>query len=320
MKINSTIVLVTFLIFYGCSNKNGNEKIEASGTIEATNITVSSKIAGEIKSILFDEGSKVLAGDTIIILDNEIYLLQLKQAEALSLISEAQFQLSKKGARNEDIAQAEALLNQSEINYLQAKKDKERFETLYATNSVTNKQYEDVLLKFKIASEQYYAAKENLNKVKNFTRPEELKQAEGKFIQAKANEELIRKYIRDSYVTAPSNGIIAKKFVEKGETVTQMSSLFKISDLSNVELIIYVSEEELGKVKLGQKAEIFVDAYKEKSFSGEIIYISPEAEFTPKNIQTKDERTKLVFAVKIKIKNPDYELKPGMPADAIIKL
>lgn len=320
MKINSTIVLVTFLIFYGCTNKNGNEKIEASGTIEATNITVSSKIAGEIKSILFDEGSKVQAGDTIIILDNEIYLLQLKQAEALSLISEAQFQLSKKGARSEDIAQAEALLNQSEINYQQAKKDKERFETLYATNSVTNKQYEDVLLKFKIATEQYYAAKENLNKVKNFTRPEELKQAEGKFIQAKANEELIKKYIRDSYVTAPSDGIIAKKFVEKGESVTQMSSLFKISDLSNVELLIYVSEEELGKVKLGQKAEIFVDAYKDKSFSGEVIYISPEAEFTPKNIQTKDERTKLVFAVKIKIKNPDYELKPGMPADAIIKL
>lgn len=320
MKINFAIILATCLIFYSCSNQNENEKIEASGTIEATNITVSSKISGEIKSILFDEGSKVQAGDTIIILDNEIYLLQLKQAEALSLISEAQFQLSKKGARSEDIAQAEALLNQSEINYQQAKKDKERFETLYATNSVTNKQYEDVLLKFKIATEQYYAAKENLNKVKNFTRPEELKQAEGKFIQAKANEELIKKYIRDSYVTAPSDGIIAKKFVEKGESVTQMSSLFKISDLSNVELLIYVSEEELGKVKLGQKAEIFVDAYKDKSFSGEVIYISPEAEFTPKNIQTKDERTKLVFAVKIKIKNPDYELKPGMPADAIIKL
>ncbi len=99
-----------------------------------------------------------------------------------------------------------------------------------------------------------------------------------------------------------------------------MSSLFKVSDLRAVDLIIYVSEEELGKVKLGQTAYISVDAYPDKTYSGKVIYISPEAEFTPKNIETKDERTKLVFAVKIRIDNPKYELKPGMPADAEVHI
>ena len=96
--------------------------------------------------------------------------------------------------------------------------------------------------------------------------------------------------------------------------------MLKISDLTEVELIIYVSETELGGVRLGEKADVYVDAYPNKNFEGKVTYISPEAEFTPKNIQTKDERTKLVFAAKIKIQNPEFKLKPGMPADAEIKV
>ena len=90
--------------------------------------------------------------------------------------------------------------------------------------------------------------------------------------------------------------------------------------MSIVKIVVYVNEENLGKVKLGQSAEISTDSYKEKTYKGKVTYISSEAEFTPKNIQTKDERTKLVFAIKIKVDNPEYELKAGMPADDIIKL
>ena len=108
--------------------------------------------------------------------------------------------------------------------------------------------------------------------------------------------------------------------VESARITSMMSSLFKVSNLSKIDLIIYVSEEELGKVKLGQKADITTDSYPDKMYEGKVIYISPEAEFTPKNIQTKDERTKLVFAVKIRANNPDFQLKSGMPADAVIHL
>jgi len=99
-----------------------------------------------------------------------------------------------------------------------------------------------------------------------------------------------------------------------------MSSLFKVSDLATVDLVIYVSEVELGKIKLGQKAEVTIDTYPDRKYEGKVTYISPEAEFTPKNVQTKDERTKLVFAVKISVDNKNFDLKPGMPADAKVYL
>lgn len=131
---------------------------------------------------------------------------------------------------------------------------------------------------------------------------------------------LLKKNIKDSFIISPLNGFIVKNFVESGEIVTPMSSLVKVSNLSTVELIIYVSEIELGKVKLGQKAVITVDTYPEKKYEGRVTFISPEAEFTPKNVQTKDERTKLVFAVKIEVPNKEFDLKSGMPADAEVYL
>ncbi|MFO7526430.1 MAG: efflux RND transporter periplasmic adaptor subunit, partial [Ignavibacteriaceae bacterium] len=224
------------------------------------------------------------------------------------------------GARQEDISQAEETLKQAEINYQSAEKDKERFENLYKSKSITKKQYDDVISKYAITSAQYNAAKENFNKIKNLARPEELKQAEANVNRVKASVELIKKNLNDCFVTSPIDGIIVKKFIEAGENAGMMSSLFKVSDLSNVDLMLYVSTTELGKVMLGQSVDVIVDTYPDRIFKGKVVYISPEAEFTPKNIQTKEERTKLVFAVKVSIENPGYELKTGMPADAVIKL
>jgi len=307
-------------ILAGCNNNNHPEFIEASGTIEAIDVIVSAKTAGEILSIRFKEGEKVNAGDTILIIDHELLDIQLKQAEAGKEIAEARLNLMKKGAREEDIIQAEENLKQAEINLSLAKNDKERMENLYKSKSITTKQYEDALARFDLASAQFNAAKENLHKVKNIYREEEIKQAEADLKKSIAAVELLMKNIKDSYVVSPINGYLTEIFVEKGETVSQMSSLFKVADLDVVELEIYVTVEELGYIKLQQKAEIKIDSYKDKTYEGVVTYISPETEFTPKNIQTKEERTKLVFAVKLKIPNENHDLKSGMPADAKIKL
>ena len=301
---------------HGCGNSDNSSSFEATGTIESKDISISSKVVGEIKELRFDEGDEVKRGDTLILIDNESSTIQLKQAEANRIISESQLELLKNGARREDIIQAEEMLNQAETNYNQATIDKNRMQELFDSQSISKKQLEDFITKYEVTLAQYNSAKENLTKMRNLARPEEIKQAEAKYKQSLANEELIRKYIRDSYVVSPINGYIVKKYVEEGENVNAMSSLLKISDLSVVELMVYVSEEELGKVKLGQKAEVSVDAFPDKTFDGTVTFISPEAEFTPKNIQTKDERTKLVFGVKIKIPNPTLDLKTGMPADA----
>lgn len=317
-KIISSIFL--FLSLFACGGNDNKSIIEATGTIESTNVTISSKNAGEIKSIIADEGEQVNKGDTILVIDVEALSYQLEQALAAEQISGAQLNLMLKGARTEDIKQAEEAMKQSEANLKIAKSDFERYTKLWESKAITQKQYEDMTARYQISLAQFTAAKENYEKVKKIFRPEEIEQAKANLKKAAASVALLKKNIRDSYVVSPIEGFVVKQFIEVGETVTPMSSLVKISNLSSVNLIIYVSEVELGKIKLGQKAEITIDTYPDKKYEGKITFVSPEAEFTPKNIQTQDERTKLVFAVKIEIRNKNFELKPGMPADAKIIL
>ena len=301
--------------------ENGvKEKIELSGTVETTNIILSSQVAGTVQRIVQEEGNRVSIGDTLIIIDPERYILQLKQAEAQRDLAQAKYDLLKKGARSEDKSQAAEALNQAKANYESAKTDFERMENLYENQSITKKQFDDAKTRLTIAEAQLNSAKQNLKKIENFARPEELDQAKAAFNAADASVDLLQKRVNDCYILSPINGQIVEIFVEIGETVNPQSSLVKVSNQSEVEVVVYIQETDLGKVKLGQKAEIFSDSYKDKAYEGKVTYISPEAEFTPKNIQTKEERTKLVFSVKIEVSNPCYELKAGMPVDAVIYL
>lgn len=318
--IKIAVIFVSILLIAGCSNNSNDTFIEATGTIESTNVIVSSRTAGDVKAILFDEGSRVNAGDTILIIDREALDYQLEQALAAEQIAQAQLDLMLKGARSEDIKQAEEMMKQSEINFNSAKADFERYKQLWESKSISKKQFEDMTARYEVTLAQYNSAKENYQKVKKIFRLEEIEQAKGNVRKAKASVDLLKKNIRDSYVTSPLSGFIVKKFVESGETVTPMSSLFKVSNLATVDLVIYVSQVELGKIKLGQKAEVTIDTYPDRKYEGKVTYISPEAEFTPKNVQTKDERTKLVFAVKISVNNKNFDLKSGMPADAKVYL
>ena len=315
-------ILFVFALIYtaGCGNGNEKNTISASGNIEATNAVVSSKVTGQVIAVKYDEGSRVNEGDTVMIIDHENLEIQLQQAIAAENAADAQLKLLKEGARSEDIQQAQDVLKQAEINMDLAGQDFNRMKQLHASKTITKKQFDDVQARYELTQAQYNSAQENLKKTKNFVRPEEIKQAQANLNRQKAAVDLLKKNISDSYVVSPLTGFIVQKYVEKGETVSMLSSLFKVSELRTVKLVIYVSEENLGKVKLGQKAEVSNDTFKNKDYKGTVIYISPEAEFTPKNIQTKDERTKLVYAVKIQVGNPDFELKPGMPADAVIHL
>jgi HlyD family secretion protein len=134
--------------------------------------------------------------------------------------------------------------------------------------------------------------------------------------QASANKRLAKIALDHTVVESPIDGVILSKNIEKGEVVSVGLALFTLADLNTVYLKIFVPETELGKIKLGQRAEVFVDSFHGRGFPGVVSFISDQAEFTPKNIQTPKERVNQVFAVKIKIQSPDQLLKPGMPADA----
>jgi HlyD family secretion protein len=183
---------------------------------------------------------------------------------------------------------------------------------LLAEHSVTQKSYDDAYARF-VAAEQTY------RKLKSGLRPEEIEGARVRRDQAGAQADLLKKRVCDCRVLSPSAGIITLRGVEPGELVTPGMTVLRLTFLDRIKLMIYVNEADLGKVQLGQKALISIDSFgKGKSVEGKVTYISPLAEFTPKNVQTKEERTKLVFGVRIEAVNKDEALKPGLPADAVV--
>lgn len=320
MKTNVIFIAILSLIIIGCGENGNKSKLEESGTVETTKVLISSERAGKIKNINFEEGSNVKTGDTLMVIDHELLLIKLKQTKAAEKMAYANLQLFKKGARTEDKKSASKQLTQAELNYESAKKNYERFKNLFEEKVITLKQYEDAETNYKLCEAKLISAKANYEKIKNLIRPEELLKAEANFEQTQARTLEVKKNIKDSFILSPMNGTIVKQYSEVGETVNRMSSLLKISDLSKVEIVIYVSETDLGKIKIGQQAEIKTDTFPDKIYNGAVKYISPEAEFTPKNVQTKDERVKLVFAIKIIAENNERELKSGMPVDVKLDL
>lgn len=314
------VMFISVIILQSCSEKKNANEITASGNIEVTDVVVSSKGAGQIKVLNIKEGDRINKDEILVQIDHDLLDIQLRQMNANIEQAEAQLKLLQSGARIEDINMAEEQVRLSKINLDQAEADSERMRNLYETETVTKKQFDDAVTRYQQTLNLYNSALENLDKVKNIVRPEEIESAKANLKRNIANADLIKKNIEDCSIKSPVSGIVAKKFVETGEYVNPGSSLMKIADLSIAKLNIYINETDLGKIKLGQKAEVKTDSYKDKTYTGVVIYISPEAEFTPKNIQTEEERTKLVFEVKIEIPNPENELKAGMPADAMLMI
>ncbi len=171
--------------------------------------------------------------------------------------------------------------------------DSRRAETLFASGSATAKQRDDALAR--------------------------LRASQARFNQARAAADLVRKQIADCRVASPTAGTVTTRAYEPGETVGPGATLATVTRLDRMELVIYVTALELARVKLGQQAAVSVDAFRDRTFPGTVVRISPQAEFTPKNVQTREDRVKQVFGVKIAVDNPGRELKPGLPADAVIR-
>lgn len=295
--------LTAAVILAGCSGSNGRV-IEASGTIEGTDVDVGMEAAGRVTAVRVDEGTRVRPGDTLVVVDDTDYRIQLRQAVANLESFEAQYRLATEGSRKEDIIQSEAAYKAAEADY-------QRMKDLLASQTVTQKQYDDVYTR-------YVAAQQTYRKIKAGLRPEEITNARTRRDYAAAQVDLLKKKVHDCVLVSPTTGIVTLRSIEPGELVGVGTNVLRITDLDRVNLMIYVSEEELARIRLGEEASVSVDGYPGRTFRGKVVYLAPSAEFTPKNVQTKEERTKLVFGVKIEIPNSDGALKPGLPADATI--
>ncbi len=303
----------------GCK-KPASSVLEASGTIEVTEVHVASQVPGQLEALRVDEGMDVKQGDTLAVVDHRLLMHQLRQAEAAVHAAEARLRLLRAGARKEDLAIAQAQVEQARVRKEQAARDLARLEVLFQQQSATEKQVEDARLALKLAEAQLRVAEETLDKLRTGARTEEIEAAEAALRQAEATRDYVKQQLVYAYIKAPMTGTVTRKVAEEGALVGQGTPVVILARLDEAYLRIYLSEKDLGRIHLGQEVEVFVDSYPDRPLKGTISFISPEAEFTPKNVQTREERVKLVYEVKITIPNPEGILKPGMYADARIPL
>lgn len=271
----------------------------------------------------------------------DLVQLQFDVAQSQYKVAQEQLSLIKEGTRDEDKEAAQAQVDQAEAalklaqsaliqNDVRARdvevartaiKQAEAALALAKANAVQNRLRKEDVATAQASVKQAKAALElaEANSVQAQIQAQNVLLAEMQVKSAQDMVELLQTQIDDAKITAPTAGIVTTKVVEIGEIVSPGMPIVVITNLDTVYLTIFVSETKLGRVKLGQAAKVGVDSFPERIFTGKVTYISPEAEFTPKNIQTKEERVKLVYGVKIKLENPEKSLKPGMPADAVLK-
>jgi HlyD family secretion protein len=272
------LVLIIVILVLIFSRKKEHNELKGSGIIEVNEVNIASKIPGRIKEIRVKEGYNVSCGDTLIIIEHKELLIQKNEANA--------------GLLNAEQSLKEIMINKKELL-----KNLNRIRNLHKTGDVSDKELEAIETQYELLLIQEERAKSLIE-------------------QARARIELINTQLENAFITSPIDGVVLSKYYEPGELVNSGSPILKIGDLKTAWLKIYIMEKDLGRVHLGSKAEVFVDAYPSSVFNGEITWISSEAEFTPKNVQTREERANLVFAVKITIPNTDAKLLSGMTAEA----
>ncbi len=294
MKTRS-LIIITIILLGGCKNKN--DQADAYGNFEATEVIVSAETSGRILHFVATEGSGIEKGSEIALIDTTLFHLQ--KAEIDAGIKSVKTRISSINAQNEILNQQIDNLN---INI-------SRIENMLSNDAATRKQYDDLKGQESVLQKQIAA-----NNTQKASINAEIAVLESK--KALLNEQISR-----SYVKSPLNGTLVEKYSEAGEMTSAFKPLAKIADLSLIKLKVYISGAQLGNIKIGQGCTVRTDKGEKEyiNFPGTISYISEKAEFTPKIIQTKEERVTLVYAVDINVRN-DGTLKSGMPGEALFSV
>lgn len=369
----------------GCGlwNSSSDNSISLSGNIELTQVDMAFKTAGRLIDLPIEEGTEVSQGAVVARLDVEQLQKQRLREQASLAIAESQMAQQKTGiqyqkatleadiemrqaalrqaeaklqqlmagAREQEIRQAKAQMEEARTQHSLANEDWERAQILFKDDDISASQRDQYKARFDATQASLQQAEERYSLVLEGPRKEDIEAARAQVEQASASiklseaarlelkrreEELVTRkaqieqaqaqlaivesQISDGTVLSPINGVVLVKSAEVGEILAAGTTVATLGDLDKPWLRGYIKEQDLGRVKLGTKAKISTDSYPGKAYWGRVSYISSEAEFTPKQIQTPEERVKLVYRIKIEIENPAHELKLNMPADAEIQL
>jgi len=294
--------------------------INVSGNIETTEVGLGFKISGRIVQISVQEGDWVDKGKMIARLDDEDLRQRFELAQAMLRSSQARLEKLLAGSRPEEIKEAEANLQQAQFDFENKKVQYERMKTLFDGRVIPRETLDNAEARFKIAKAALEGTTETYKKVKEGPRKEDIEDGRAQVEQARASLRLAETQLSYATLRSPLSGIVLVKSGEVGEVVNPGTSILTLADIVNVWLKAYIPETELTRVKWGQEVIVTTDLHPRKEYKGKITFISSQAEFTPKQIQTEKERVTLVYRIKVDIPNPNHELKPGMPADGKILL
>ena len=294
--------------------------LELHGNVDIREVNLGFRVAGRLKQVLRDEGDEVKKGETLARLDDEPYRLAADEARAQVESLQARLTLLESGNRPQEIAQAKAQFHEREVSAANAERIYHRQEELFKNRTVSIQERDDAEANYREAAARLNSAREQLNLLEAGFRVEEVDQAKAALTQAQAALASAQLRVQDTVLTCPSDGVVLTRAEEPGAILAAGATVLTVSLRQPVWVRAYVQEPELGKIHPGMKTQVYSDSNPGKSYNGTIGYISPEAEFTPKNVETTELRTSLVYRLRVVIENPDEGLRQGMPVTVKVNL
>jgi HlyD family secretion protein len=295
-------------------------ELKLSGNIEAHESLVSFKVTGRIAELPVEEGQTVATGDLLARLDANDYHQQVAMDEAATHVRHSQLALGLAGSRPQDTEAAKQSLLDAKADLEQKKKDYERYEALYEKDEIPAQTRDLAATNMVRAQADSNRAAQLYNELVEGTRREEITVERADLGQARENLGMSRIRLGYTVLRAPFAGVILVRQAELGEVISPGTPIVTLADLDHLWVRVYVPDTDLGRIQWGQEVTVRTDTYPNKDYRGRVSFISSEAEFTPKSVETEKERVTLVYRVKVDVENPNYELKPGMPADAYIRV
>ena len=314
LVIAAVVLVVALAAFFGYrAIRKNSEPLTLYGNIDIREVELAFQVNGQVADVLVDEGDAVRAGQVIARLDTDSLRSELAEAEASTNAQRARLSLLRSGTRAEDIAQAEATVEERRAALRDADADVARLAPLRSTGATSGKALENATSARAAAAARLKNAEAALREARGGARREELQEARANVERAEAAAERIRIRLKDAELTAPSDGVILTRAVEKGALVSPNAPAFTEALARPVWARIYVDARNLGLVAPGTIVNLETDAAPGKAYRGRVGYVSPTAEFTPKTVETPELRTDLVYRARVIVLDPDSLLRQGMP-------
>jgi membrane fusion protein YbhG len=302
------------------ANQSADSTLLISGNMEAHESVVSFKVQGRIVALPIEEGQYVKQGDLLARLDDDDYRQQVGVDEATVRTREAELELALAGSRVQEIQAAKQTLLDAQADLELKQKDFRRRQALLAEQGVSREDVDSAASQLKRAQATYERVKQTHDQIVEGTRKEEISVRRANLQLAREALQMSRVKLAYTVLSAPVSGVVLVRQAELGEVVAPGTPVVTIADVDHLWLRGYVNETDLGRIQWGQSATVRTDTFPDKTYQGRVSFISSQAEFTPKSVETHKERVTLVYRIKIDLDNPNHELKPGMPAEAAIAI